>query len=239
MTTKLPHIQALVFDVFGTVVDWRGSIIREGRALGEKKRIDIDWIAFTDAWRAGYKPAMQRVRSGDLPWTHIDVLHRMILDDLVQRFNLKKLTEADKAHLNLVWHRLKPWPDSVRGLKRLKRRFVIGTLSNGNVSLLANMAKHAKLPWDVIFSAELFQHYKPDPETYLGAAKLLGLKPSELMLVAAHKDDLLAAKACGLATGFIPRPKEFGPSVAVDLSHDKRFTLNADSFIELAEKFGL
>lgn len=236
---KLTHIKALVFDVFGTVVDWRGSIIREGRALGEKKKIDIDWVAFTDAWRAGYRPAMQRVRAGDLPWTHIDVLHRMILDDLVQKFDLKKLSEADKAHLNKVWHRLKPWPDSVRGLKRLKAGYIIGTLSNGNVSLLANMAKHSKLPWDVIFSAELFHHYKPDPETYLGAAALLGLKPSELMLVAAHKDDLLAAKKCGLATGFVPRPKEYGPSVAVDLTHDKRFTLNADSFVELAEKLGL
>jgi 2-haloacid dehalogenase len=236
---KLTHIKALVFDVFGTVVDWRGSIIREGRALGEKKKIDIDWVAFTDAWRAGYKPAMQRVRAGDLPWTHIDVLHRMILDDLVRDFDLKKLSEADKAHLNKVWHRLKPWPDSVRGLKRLKAGYIIGTLSNGNVSLLANMAKHSKLPWDVIFSAELFHHYKPDPETYLGAAALLGLKPSELMLVAAHKDDLLAAKKCGLATGFVPRPKEYGPSVAVDLTHDKRFTLNADSFVELAEKLGL
>lgn len=236
---KTTNIKALVFDVFGTVVDWRGSIIREGRALGEKKKIDIDWVAFADAWRAGYKPAMQRVRSGDLPWTHIDVLHRMILDDLVEQFKLKKLTEADKVHLNKVWHRLKPWSDSVRGLKRLKAGFIIGTLSNGNVSLLANMAKHSKLPWDVIFSAELFHHYKPDPETYLGAAALLGLKPSELMLVAAHKDDLLAAKKCGLGTAFVPRPREYGPSVAVDLTHDKRFTLNADSFIELAEKVGL
>jgi 2-haloacid dehalogenase len=236
---KLPHVKALVFDVFGTVVDWRGSIIRECRALGEKRRIERDWVAFADAWRAGYRPAMQRVRAGDLPWTHIDVLHRMILDDLVRQFDLQKLSEADKTHLNLVWHRLKPWRDSVRGLKRLKQRFIIGTLSNGNVSLLANMAKHSKLPWDVIFSAELFKHYKPDPETYLGAAELLGLKPSALMLVAAHKDDLLAAKACGLATGFIPRPREHGPGVAVDLSHDKRFTLNADSFIELAEQFEL
>lgn len=236
---KHTQIKALVFDVFGTVVDWRGSIIREGRALGDKKKLDIDWVAFADAWRAGYKPAMHRVRTGELPWTHIDVLHRMILDDLVVRFGLRKLSEADKAHLNRVWHRLKPWSDSVRGLKRLKTGYIIGTLSNGNVSLLANMAKHSGLPWDVIFSAELFHHYKPDPETYLGAATLLGLKPSEVMLVAAHKDDLLAAKKCGLGTAFIPRPKEYGPAVAVDLTHDKRFTLNADSFIELAEKLGL
>lgn len=236
---KHTQIKALVFDVFGTVVDWRGSIIREGRALGDKKKLDIDWVAFADAWRAGYKPAMHKVRTGELPWTHIDVLHRMILDDLVVRFGLRKLSEADKAHLNRVWHRLKPWSDSVRGLKRLKTGYIIGTLSNGNVSLLANMAKHSGLPWDVIFSAELFHHYKPDPETYLGAATLLGLKPSEVMLVAAHKDDLLAAKKCGLGTAFIPRPKEYGPAVAVDLTHDKRFTLNADSFIELAEKLGL
>lgn len=236
---KSTRVKALVFDVFGTVVDWRGSIIREGRTLGQKKNIDIDWVAFADAWRAGYRPAMHRVRTGDLPWTHIDVLHRMILDDLIPRFGLSRLSEADKVHLNRVWHRLKPWPDSVRGLKRLKKGYIIGTLSNGNVSLLANMAKYSGLPWDVIFSAELFHHYKPDPETYLGAAALLGLKPSEVMLVAAHKDDLLAAKKCGLGTAFIPRPKEYGPAVAVDLTHDKRFTLNADSFIELAEKLGL
>lgn len=236
---KHAHIQALVFDVFGTVVDWRGSIIREGRALGKRKNIDVDWSAFADAWRAGYRPAMQRVRSGELPWTHIDVLHRMILDELVDRFALKKLSEADKVQLNKVWHRLRPWTDAVRGLKRLKNGVIIGTLSNGNVSLLANMAKFSKLPWDVIFSAELFRHYKPDPETYLGAAELLGLKPSQLMLVAAHKDDLLAARKCGLATAFVPRPREHGPGVAGDHSHDKRFTLNADSFIELAELLGL
>ncbi len=168
--------KALLFDVFGTVVDWRGSIIREGRALAAEKKLDLDCVAFADAWRAGYRPAMDRVRRGDLPWMNIDALHRLILDEILSRFGIHTLEEAEKDQLNRVWHRLKPWPDAVRGLRELKKNRIIATLSNGNVALLTNMAKHAGLPWDCIFSAELFHHYKPDPETYLGAAGLLGLE---------------------------------------------------------------
>jgi 2-haloacid dehalogenase len=236
MASRAPAVKALVFDVFGTVVDWRGSIIREGQALGRRKKLKVDWPAFADAWRAGYRPAMARVRSGELPWTKIDDLHRLILDDLLQRFPLGRLAEADIDHLNRVWHRLKPWPDARAGLAKLRRRHVIATLSNGNVALLTNMAKHAKLPWDCILSAEVVRHYKPDPETYLGAADLLGVKPAELMMVAAHKDDLHAARACGLKTAFVPRPKEYGPAVKPDVSRDPAFDLHARDFNDLARQ---
>lgn len=239
MTKTSPAIKALVFDVFGTVVDWRGSLIRECRALGQHKNIDLDWTAFADAWRAGYKPAMDKVRTGKLPWMNIDSLHRLILNDLLLQFDIRGLSEAEKDHLNRAWHRLKPWADSVRGLKRLKKQFVIATLSNGNVALLTNMAKNAGLPWDCIISAELFRHYKPDPEAYLGAASMLGLKPQEVMLVAAHKDDLHAAEACGLKTAFITRPREFGTKVRQDLSRDPALNYHAESFLDLADQLGV
>ena len=235
---KNQKINALIFDVFGTVVDWRGSIIREGRAFGRAKGLDVDWVAFTDAWRAGYKPAMDKVRKKRLPWMNIDRLHRLILDDLLARFDIRGLKEADKDHLNRVWHRLKPWPDSVRGLTRLKKHYVISPLSNGNVALLTNMAKNAGLPWDCVLSAELFRHYKPDPEAYLGAAEILGFKPAEVLMVAAHKDDLRAAKRCGLRTAFVRRPKEQGPKVVLDLSDERGFDYNTDDFLDLARKLG-
>jgi len=236
MTQALRAVKALVFDVFGTVVDWRGSLIAEGQRLGRAKRLEVDWAAFADAWRAGYRPAMARVRSGALGWTSIDALHRMILDELLVRFALKGLSEAEIDHLNRVWHRLKPWPDARAGLRRLKRDHVVATLSNGNVALLTNMAKHAGLPWDCILSAELFQHYKPDPETYLGATRLLGCAPGEVMMVAAHKDDLRAAAACGLRTGFVARPLEHGPGVRIDRRPEKDFDINARDFNALAAK---
>ncbi len=236
MSRLAPAVKALVFDVFGTVVDWRGSIIREGRAFGRRKKLKVDWAAFADAWRAGYKPAMARVRSGELPWTKIDALHRLILEDLLERFPLGRLSEEEIDHLNRVWHRLKPWPDARAGLSKLKRRHVIATLSNGNVALLTNMAKHAGLPWDCILSAEVVRHYKPDPETYLGAADLLGVKPGELMMVAAHKDDLHAARACGLKTAYVPRPREYGPAVKADVSPEPAFDIQARDFNDLARQ---
>ena len=233
---SVPAVKALVFDVFGTVVDWRGSIIREGRLLGRRKKLKVDWPAFADAWRAGYRPAMARVRSGELPWTKIDALHRMILDGLLARFGLEGLSEEECADLNFVWHRLDPWPDARAGLARLKRRHVIATLSNGNLALLTNMAKRARLPWDCILSAEVVRHYKPDPETYLGAADLLGVRPQELMMVAAHKDDLHAARACGLKTAFVPRPREYGPAAKPDVSRDPAFDFHARDFNDLARQ---
>jgi 2-haloacid dehalogenase len=230
------QIRALVFDVFGTVVDWRGSIIRECRALGRRRKVAADWDAFADAWRAGYRPAMARVRAGELPWMNIDQLHRLILDELLGKFGLDALTEDELDDLNRVWHRLDPWPDARRGLALLKRRHVIATLSNGNVALLVNMARHGRLPWDAVLSAELFRHYKPDPEAYLGAAAMLGFEPSEVMMVAAHKDDLRAAQACGLATAFVARPREKGPKVKLDVKPEADFDCNAKDFVELARK---
>ena len=204
-------VKALVFDVFGTVVDWRGSIIHELETLGRQKGLSADWARFADDWRGGYQPAMQRVRTGTLPWTRIDDLHRMILDELLAKYAITGLSEAEKAHLNRAWHRLDPWPDAVEGLARLKRRFIIGTLSNGNTALLVNMAKRAGLPWDVVLSAELARHYKPDPEAYHMPPDLLGLARDEVMLVAAHPGDLAAAATQGLKTGYVPRPREWGP----------------------------
>ncbi len=242
MRGKFSSIKALVFDVFGTVVDWRGSIIREVGALARAKGLDIDPAAFADAWRAGYQPAMARVRSGELGWTKIDALHRMILDDLIDSFGVRGLKEAEIDHLNRVWHRLKPWPDARAGLKALKKTRIIGTLSNGNVSLLANMAKNGGLPWDVIFSGENFRHYKPDPETYLGACELLSLRPAEVMMVAAHKNDLFAAKSCGLATAFVRRPLERGPGTKKGMREymraERAFDVNADDFPDLARRLG-
>ena len=205
MKPELANVKALTFDVFGTVVDWRGSIAREVRAMAGEKKLRINAVKFADAWRSGYRPAMNRVGSGELPWTKIDDLHRMILDDVLTKFRVSALSEVEKAELNRVWHRLKPWPDTVRGLKRLKKKFTISTLSNGNVALLNNMAKNAGLPWDLILSAEIFHHYKPDPEVYLGAAAILGLQPHEVMMVAAPKDDMRAAARQGLRTALVLR----------------------------------
>jgi 2-haloacid dehalogenase len=232
------EVAALVFDVFGTVVDWRSSIILEGQMLTRTKGIQADWAMFADRWRAGYGPAMNRVRTGDLPWTRIDDLHRMILDDLIVEFAVRGLTEVEIDHLNRVWHRLTPWPDAVAGLHRLKSRFTIATLSNGNVSLLSNMAKNAGLPWDVILSAELFGHYKPDPEVYLGAARLLDLPPHRVMMVAAHRNDLAAARQSGLRTALVHRPLERGPDAEVDLTPDARFDHSVMNFHELADRLG-
>jgi 2-haloacid dehalogenase len=232
-------LKALTFDVFGTVVDWRGTIIREGTAFGKEHGLSVDWARFADAWRGGYRPSMDRVRRGELPWTTIDTLHRMILDTLLDQFGVTGLSEADKDSLNRVWHRLDPWPDTVEGLTRLRQGFIIATLSNGNVALLTNMAKHAGLPWDCILSAELAKHYKPDPQAYQTAADLLGLRPEQVMMVAAHKNDLRAAQAVGLRTAFVPRPREFGPERTPDTSPDPAFDIHARDFCDLADQLGV
>jgi 2-haloacid dehalogenase len=238
-TGDLSMVKAMTFDVFGTVVDWRSSIIREGEALQARTGIEADWAAFADAWRGGYGPAMRRVTSGELSWTKIDVLHRMILDDLIPEYGLTSLDEEARDHLNRVWHRLTPWSDSVSGLTRLKTRYTLATLSNGNVALLVNMAKNAGLPWDAVLSAELAQNYKPQPEVYLKAADLLGLEPGEVMMVAAHKGDLRAAAAVGLKTGYVPRPMEYGPDREIDTTPDPEFDVVATDFNDLADKLGI
>jgi 2-haloacid dehalogenase len=222
-------VKVLAFDIFGTVVDWYGSIEREVKAL----HLGVDAGAFALAWRAGYQPAMQRVRSGELGGTLIDDLHRMILNEILARFGLESMTEEQRRHLNKVWHRLDPWPDAVQGLTRLKSRFTLCTLSNGNIGLLTDMAKRAGLPWDCILSAEVFRAYKPDPATYLGVAKVFDLSPAEVMLVAAHQDDLAAARACGLQTAYIERPLEYGPQ-GKDVSPNPLNTLHAGNLVDLA-----
>ena len=230
-------VKALVFDVFGTVVDWRTSVAREGESLARRKGIThVDWLEFADDWRAGYRPSMDRVRRGELPWTRIDDLHRMILDELLVKYSIESLTEDEKRDFNKVWHRLDPWPDSLSGLIRLKQRYIIATLSNGNVALLTNMAKYASLPWDCILSAELIHHYKPDPEIYLMAADMLDLAPSEVMLTAAHKNDLKAAQTQGLMTAFVPRPLEHGPKREIDTSTEEWIDVFADDIEDLAQK---
>jgi len=231
-------IRALAFDVFGTVVDWRGSIIREGQALSAAKGWRVDWPAFADAWRAGYRPAMERATAlgpdGEGAWANIDTLHREILDGLLSRFGLDGLTEVERAHLNRVWHRLAPWADSVRGLRRLKSRFVISTLSNGNIALLVDMAKHARLPWDCVLSAEIVRKYKPDPAVYQMAARLLGFEREHVLMVAAHPSDLAAAARAGLRTAYVPRPLEYGPDGRGEAVGDLRFDLVATDFVDLA-----
>jgi 2-haloacid dehalogenase len=224
----------LAFDIFGTVVDWHGSISREVQALYPQ----VDGDAFALAWREGYQPAMQRVRSGELGWTRIDDLHRMILDGLLPRYGLAHLGEAERDHLNHVWHRLDPWPDTVRGLTRLKARHTICSLSNGNLGLLTNMAKRAGLPWDCVLSAEVFRAYKPDPRTYIGVADVFRVPPAQVMLVAAHQDDLAAARGCGLSTAYVERPQEFGAARTKDVSPDPANTLHARDFLDLADQLG-
>lgn len=232
------QVQALLFDVFGTVVDWRGSIIGELTGFGAAKGIAADWAAFTDDWRGLYQPAMEEVRSGRRSWTILDVLHRESLDKLLVQYRIAGLSEAEKDHINRVWHRLKPWPDAVEGLARLKSRYVIGTLSNGNVGLLTRMAKHAGLPWDVILGAETARAYKPLPQAYLASAALLNLEPAQVMLVAAHNGDLAAAAAVGLRTAFVARPQEYGPHQSRDFKAEGPWDAVCASFTELANAMG-
>ena len=231
----MTDLEALVFDVFGTVVDWRSTVIREGEAVGREKDLDVDWAAFADAWRGRYAPSMDRVRRGEIPWTNFDALHRASLEELLDEFGVESLSEEEKARFNKVWHRLDPWPDAVEGLTQLKERYIISTLSNGNVALLVNMAKRSGLPWDLVLSAELVRHYKPDPETYLMPPNLLDLRPEQVMMVAAHPHDLRAAREHGLRTGYVPRPLEFGPGGKSE-PPDPSFDLAAEDFVELAEK---
>src|SRR6266480_1497365 len=235
----LDQVKALTFDVFGTVADWRGSITREGEALARSKNIHgVDWAKFADAWRALYQPMMQEVRSGRRPWTKLDDLHRMNLDRVLRDFSITGLSEPEIDHLNRVWHRLDPWPDVVAGLTRLKRKYILATLSNGNVALMVNMAKRAGLPWDVILGAEVARAYKPQPEAYLRSAALLDLKPEQCMMVAAHNGDLVAARSRGFRTAFVRRPLEHGPNKTDDFKAAHDFDVIADDFIDLAAKLG-
>jgi 2-haloacid dehalogenase len=237
-SADVPRVKALVFDTFGTVVDWRASVTQEVERLAKRKGLEVNGEQFADAWRTGYAPAMNRVRTGELPWTNLDALHRMILDKLLVDFHLTGLTEAEIDDLNRAWHRLRPWPDAVSGLTRLKKKFIIAPLSNGNIGLMTDLAKHGGLPWDCILGAELVRHYKPDREVYQSAADFLGLNLSDVMMVAAHLGDLRAAKGVGLRTGFVPRPQEFGRGGKPDLQPDSAVDVTAKDFNDLAAQLG-
>jgi len=228
-------VRALVFDVFGTLVDWRASIISALERFGAERGISCDWAGLVDAWRGVYVPSMDRVRKGERPWAKLDTLHAESLDALAERFGLPSLDAADRDWIVKRWHELEPWPDVRAGLERLRERHVLSTLSNGNVSLLIDLARHANLRFDTILSAELFGHYKPDPEVYLGAAGLLGFEPYEVMMVAAHSHDMKAAAALGMPTAFIARPGEYGPGKHVDLATDLAVDIRVRGIDELAD----
>lgn len=231
-------IRAIVFDVFGTVVDYRTSVIRALAAAGARFGVDADWGAMADEWRAGYMPATLRIRQGERPWTDIDVLHREILETLLPKYGLAGLPEEERQTLNRVWHRLDPWPDSVAGLRRLKNRFIVGSLSNGSMALLVNMAKHAGLPWDVVLSAELVRHYKLAPEAYRMAPRFLQLAPRQILMAAAHPNDLRAAAGEGLQTAYVHRPLEKGPHWTPHAVAPGEFGLWAGDIEELASQLG-
>src|SRR5512143_1624130 len=234
-------LKALVFDVFGTVVDWREGVARDlGAFLSKHGASATDAYAVADAWRMRYQPAMEECRAGRRPFTRLDVLHRENLDGVLREagVDLARVDPRDLDDLNRAWHRLDPWPDAVPGLLRLKTKYVIAPLSNGNVALLLNMAKRAGLPWDAILGAEVAGAYKPQPEAYLRTADILGLRPDEVCLVAAHNGDLTAARSCGLATAFVLRATEHGPAQTTDLAPSERWDVIASDFLDLAARFG-
>jgi 2-haloacid dehalogenase len=231
-------IRALTFDVFGTVVDWRTSIAREGAAVGRRHGLTVDWTAFADAWRGLYQPMLSKVRNGEMPWTKLDDLHRMALDRLIAQFGIEGLGDEEIDELNRAWHRLDPWPDAVAGLTRLRRTFILATLSNGNVALIVNMARRAGLPWDAVLGAEVARTYKPQPEAYLTTAALLGLRPDQCMMVAAHNGDLAAARAVGFHTAFVARPTEYGLHQKTDRVAEQAWDVVARDFVDLAERLG-
>jgi 2-haloacid dehalogenase len=230
--------KALLFDVFGTCVDWRSSLTREGEALGRRLGLHgVDWAAVADAWRARYQPQLQTVRSGRRPWVNLDVLHAESLDEVLREAGVL-LDEADRAVLIGAWHRLDPWPDTIEGLTRLRRRFIIAPNSNGHIALVVDMARRAGLPWDAILGAELARTYKPLPEVYLRSVEALGLAPRQAMMVAAHNNDLVAAAGCGLRTGFVSRPTEYGPGQTSDLHPELPVDVAARDLVELARLLG-
>jgi len=231
-------VEVLLFDVFGTVVDWRTSLQRWFQSFGREHNLEADWAGLVDDWRAAYEPSMARVRRGERPYVTLDTLHRESLDALLPQYGLQNVLESDRHQMARAWRWLDPWPDSVSGLTRLKCKYVIGTLSNGGLGVLVDMAKHAALPWDAVLSADLFQRYKPDAAVYLGAADLLARPTSALMLVAAHNYDLAAARSHGYRTAFVARPAEYGPRQKKDFGPEDAWDHAATSLEELAEMMG-
>ena len=233
------EIEALTFDVFGTVVDWRAGIRRDGAALGARHGLAVDWAAFADAWRGRYQPLLSDVREGRRPWVILDQLHREGLDQVLAQFGITGLDSATREDFVQAWHRLDPWPDVVGGLTRLRRRYILATLSNGNVRLMVNMAKRAGLPWDAVLGAEMAKAYKPSPESYLTTARLLDLPPARCMMVAAHYYDLVAARAQGFRTCYVWRRDEWGTGEKHDLPADHRLDLVVEDFAELADRLAV
>ncbi len=231
-------VRALCFDVFGTVVDWRTSVARDLESFFSDRDIDRDWPAFADQWRARYQPAMEDVRRNRRPWANLDTLHRENLEAVLEQFDLTGLDASDLDHLNRAWHRLDPWPDVIPGFARLKQRYILASLSNGNVALIVNMAKRADLAWDVVLGAEVAGAYKRMPQAYLRSAELLGLAPEQCMMVAAHNDDLISAAGHGFRTAFVCRPTEHGPDQTTDLVARAEFDVIASDFGELAAAMG-
>jgi 2-haloacid dehalogenase len=230
---------ALLFDVFGTCVDWRSNIASQGEALGRRLGLgEVDWPAFADAWRGLYQPRMETVRSGRRQWTNLDVLHRESLDRVLADFGLDEVGERDRELLTLAWHRLDPWPDTVEGLRRLRARFTIAPCSNGHIALLVGLSRHAGISWDAVLGAELARTYKPRPEVYTRSVEALGLRPGQAMMVAAHNPDLKAAAALGLRTAFVARPREHGPGQTSDLEPGPDAEVAAGDLVDLAAKLG-
>lgn len=233
---KFPELKALVFDVQGTATDFRSTLVEEAARLSRGRAGNFDWGAFVDEWRGLYRPALDEVLAGTRPWTPVDLIYREALDRLLTQKGLSFFSEAERAELNFAWQKIRPWPDVVAGLERIKRSYKIATLSNADVSAVINIAKYGGLPWDAVFAAEMAGTFKPDPRTYNMATKYLGLKPEQVMMVACHKYDLRAAKVLGLRTAFVARPLEFGPEGKVDASFDEEFDANARDFLHLADQ---
>lgn len=237
--SNLNNVKAICFDVFGTVVDYRSSIIKEGERWNQTKNLTINWAKFVDKWRGRYRPNITRVLNGDLPWMNLDSLHKMVLHELLEEFEVANLSEEEINQLNECWHRLEPWEDSVPGLNRLKKKFILSPLSNGNIALQTRLAKYSRLPWDVILSPELIKSYKPDKNVYLMAAELLALKPEEILMVAAHQYDLQAAKKLGMKTAYILRPLEYGSNSIPDLRPTESYDIIGNDIIDLAKQLGV
>ena len=231
------HIKTLMFDVFGTVVDWRSSVVREAAALANEKGLDGDWEGFADDWRGLYQPMMAKVREGEMGWTDLDTLHRMGLDSLLADYGLEGLSEPELEYLTRAWQRLDPWPEAVAGMTRLKSRYIVAALSNGHIALIVNMAKRAGIPWDMVLGAGVTQAYKPHPAAYLGSVAALKLEPDQCLMVATHDDDLAAATACGLGTAYVHRRHELGPPER-KLGPSGAYDFVAEDFDDLAQQLG-
>jgi 2-haloacid dehalogenase len=236
-TNPLPEVQALFFDVFGTVVDWRNGVAREAEKILKPLGYSLDWLAFADAWRAEYQPGMEEVRSGGKAFVKLDIIHRRMLDRIKPRFGLEKLDEATQAELNLAWHRLDVWPDVGPGFARLRARLKLCPCSNGNIAIMADIGRRNDLRWHAVLGSEIAGDFKPKPRVYLASAEALNLKPSACMMVAAHSPDLAAARAQGLRTGHVGRPGEGGPGTG-ELAPKGTFDVVAKDFVDFAAKMG-